>query len=123
MTISGLSEARSALRSLARGAPSQAVAPAIRKALEPLEDRVRDEAPVASGEMVHHVEIRMLATRRGIVRGEVAIRDIDYAAHVDLGTAETQADEFMQRAYDANGKRAADDAERLIRDGLGGLLG
>lgn len=122
MTISGITGARSALGSLARGAASQVVAPAIRKALGPLEDRVRDEAPVESGELVHHVEIRIFPPRKGVVRGEVAIRDVAYAAHVDLGTAETEADAFMQRAFDSSGKRAADDAERAILDGLGRLV-
>lgn len=112
LQINGLAELRRALRSLASEAP-RLVAPILTDALRPVARRMAAEAPEDSGALSRSIRVVEHAPRAGACLSEATATE-SYAAHVDLGTHDNPADDYLGRAFDATSESASARAEREI---------
>ncbi len=103
------------MRALARDAGATATR-AINRALPRLEAALEQEAPVDSGALVASIH-SVPATVKRNPRGRVQA-DSHHAAAVDLGTEDTRANDFVDRAVDREGPRMIDQAAADFARGI-----
>jgi hypothetical protein len=94
------------------------VGPACEKAMKPMLDRVLAEVPRATGNLAAKIQLKVGKPRRGRARVGVFFSGVRYGSFVTLGTKRREANDFMQRAFAAQGERSADMAVEGILKGI-----
>lgn len=135
ITIRGLKEVSAKLRRVEPALGRKIIRRAFRQALKPVKARVRDLAPVKTGQTKAAVKVLAGRSRRGritmrVVIGKGAYKgDQYYAAYQEYGfrlgsrkrggsRPQIEGKHFMKRAFDETADKARDDAERLILEGV-----
>lgn len=124
-TIQGLDKATKSLRALPPAVAKKVVRQSMRKALKPVAQAVRQEAPEKSGALKRAIKVRAgKRTSKGVIRLQVRVGagdfkgDTFYGAFQQFGTKKIPANDFMTRGFEATAEGAKDEAERLIVEGL-----
>lgn len=108
----GFRELRRALERVAGDLTAEAT-PELARALVPLADAARAEAPVRTGQARAGIAVRALeptADTAAALVSELA----EHGVHRDLGTHAQKADPFLQRAYDVAGDATLDRAAAAV---------
>jgi HK97 gp10 family phage protein len=123
VVLTGVKEIDRALRQLERKMAAKVVRQAINKALKPIEARVKELAPVESGQLRDSLKVRAMPYKKGRIAFEVRTAKGDfkgdqfYGAFQEYGTSRQPARPYMRPTYDQLGPEAIAEAERILLEG------
>jgi HK97 gp10 family phage protein len=129
--ISGLQHVKKALSELAPKVEKKVIRDAIRTAAKPILAEIKNLVPVGeTGDLKKSLKIRVVKKKK---KGTIAFligssakgfRNSEqyYGAFLELGTRKQKPLGFIRKAYDEKGKEAADEAMRLILEGLNRIV-
>ena len=119
MEIEGIEELLDKLQRL--GEQSKSIEnKALKKAGSVVEDAIKNEAPVRSGNLKKSIKTSGVKTKNGIKHVEIGPRnDGFYGKFIEFGTVHIKANPFMGRGYEKSKNEAMNKISEEIRKGLG----